>query len=99
MGVEGRQDNQSFTVNYADGTSATFMQSLSDWSGGGRLRGESIAARTAYRVVADGSKDGNPFNLFAYSFPLDGHKAITSVTLPGNRNVVVLAATLVPAER
>jgi alpha-mannosidase len=99
VGVEGRQDNQSFTVNYADGTSATFMQSLSDWSGGGRLRGESIAARTAYRVVADGSKDGNPFNLFAYSFPLDGHKAITSVTLPGNRNVVVLAATLVPAER
>jgi alpha-mannosidase len=99
VGVEGRQDNQIFTVTYADGTSATFTQSLSDWSGGGHLHGESVAARMPYRVIADGSRDGNPFNLFAYSFPLDGHKGVSSVSLPGNRNVVVLAATLVPAER
>ncbi|HEY1759460.1 MAG TPA: hypothetical protein VGG72_29070 [Bryobacteraceae bacterium] len=86
-------------MTYADGTSATFTQSLSDWSGGGHLHGESVAARMPYRVIADGSRDGNPFNLFAYSFPLDGHKGVSSVSLPGNRNVVVLAATLVPAER
>ncbi|HEX4008325.1 MAG TPA: glycoside hydrolase family 38 C-terminal domain-containing protein [Acidobacteriaceae bacterium] len=97
-GVEGRQDNQSFTVNYADGTSSSFVQSLSDWSGGGHLPGESVAVHAPYRVGADGSTDGNPFNIFAYSFPLDIHKEVRSFTLPANRNVVVLAATLVPAQ-
>lgn len=98
LGVEGTQTDQAFTVNYADGTSSSFVQSLSDWSGGGHLHGESIAVRTPYRLVADGSKDGNPFNVFAYSFALDGRKEVRSVTLPSNRDVVVLAATLVPAQ-
>jgi hypothetical protein len=97
LGVEGRQDNQSFTVHYADDTSSSFIQSLSDWSAGGDLPGESIAAHTTYRLTEDGSKDGNPFNVFAYSFPLDNEKELRSVTLPGNRDVVILAVTLVPA--
>lgn len=97
LGVEGRQDNQVFTVHYADGTSSSLVQSVSDWSSGGDIPGESIAVHTAYRLAADGGKDGNPFNVFAYSFPLDSQKEVRSVTLPGNRNVLVLAATLVPA--
>ena len=30
-GVNGNQANQTFTVNYSDGTSTSFTQSLSDW--------------------------------------------------------------------
>ena len=30
-GVEGSQKSQTFTVAYADGTSSTFTQNLSDW--------------------------------------------------------------------
>ena len=31
LGVNGNQQSQTFTVNYTDGTSKTFTQSLSDW--------------------------------------------------------------------
>jgi alpha-mannosidase len=94
--VEGNQNNQIFTVNYSDGTSASFTQTLSDWSGDGSAHGESTAAHVPYRLAGDGSIDANPFNLYAYSFSLDPAKQIRSITLPENRNVVVFGITLVP---
>jgi alpha-mannosidase len=96
--VEGNQDNQIFTVNYADGSTSSFTQTFSDWSGGGDVRGESLAVHLPYRVAGDGSTDSNPFNLFAYTFSLDPTKQVRSVTLPENRNVAVFAMTLVPQE-
>jgi alpha-mannosidase len=97
--VNGTQETQAFTVNYADGTSSSFTQSLSDWAGSANLPGESPAARMPYRLVADGSTDANPFIASAYTFTLDAHKEVRSVTLPANRNVLVLAMTLVSAEK
>jgi len=97
-GVEGTQRNQSFTVNYADGTSSTFSQSVSDWSSAAERKGEQLAVEMPYRLGSDGEKDGNPFHLFAYSFALDSGKQVKSVALPNNRNVVVLAMTLVPGK-
>lgn len=94
--VEGTQEMQTFTVNYTDGTSSSFTQSMSDWAGSSDLKGESVAVQMPYRVTGDGEKDGNPFNAFAYSFSLDNSKTVKSVSLPRNRNVVVLAMTLVP---
>jgi len=94
--VEGNQDHQIFTVNYSDGTSASFTQTLSDWSGVGHVRGETLAVRVPYRLAGDGSQDSNPFHLFAYSFSLDPTKQVRNVTLPENRNVAVFAITLVP---
>ena len=94
--VEGNQGNQIFTVNYSDGTSASFTQTLSDWSGDGSAHGESTAAHVPYRLAGDGSIDANPFNLYAYSFSLNPAKQIRSITLPENRNVVVFGITLVP---
>jgi flagellar assembly factor FliW len=46
--------------------------------------------------MGNGEKDSNPFNAFAYSFSLDNSKTVRSVSLTSNRNVVVLAMTLVP---
>lgn len=34
------------------------------------------------------------FNVYLYTFPLKAGKTVKSLTLPGNRYVVVLAATL-----
>ena len=96
--VEGNQAGQAFVVNYADGTSATFNQSLHDWTETGNYRGESIAAELPYRATADGSEDGGPFYTRAYSFALDNGKTVRNISLPANRNVVVLAITLVPAK-
>ena len=95
-GLEEAQARQVFTVNYTDGTSASFTQTLSDWSGGRNVRGETVAVRVPYRVAGDGSQDSNPFHLYAYSFSLDPAKQVRSVTLPENRNVAVFAITLVP---
>jgi hypothetical protein len=66
VGVEGNQEQQIFTVNYTDGTSSSFTQSLSDWAERGRFKGESVAAEMPYRLTAEGSKDANAFYAHAY---------------------------------
>jgi hypothetical protein len=97
LGVEGDQEMQAFTINYADGTSSSFTRSLSDWAEARDFPGESVAVRMPYRLVSDGSTDDSPFNACAFSFSLDKDKKVRSISLPSNRNVVVLAITLVPA--
>jgi len=97
VALNGSQEMQNFIVNYADGTSSPFTQSLSDWSETGNAKGESVAAEMTHRVTGDGGKDANPFYTHAYSFPLDPGKAVQSISLPANRDVVVLGITLVPA--
>ena len=70
LAVEGNQKMQTFTVDYTDGTSSSFTQSLSDWARAGTYP-EKRSPWMPYRVAGDGSKDGNPFNLCAYSFALE----------------------------
>jgi alpha-mannosidase len=98
VGVNGSQEMQNFTIQYADGTLASFTQTLSDWSDAGGAQGESLAGEMAYRNASDGSKDANPFYTHAYIFPLEPGKAVQSISLPANRDVVVLGITLVPAD-
>jgi hypothetical protein len=97
VAVEGNQERQTFIVNYADSTSSSFTQSLTDWAGRGNASGESVAAEMPYRLAADGSKDANAFYTHAYSFALDSGKVAKSVSLPANANVLLLAATLAPS--
>lgn len=96
-GVEGSQKSQTFTVAYADGTSSTFTQSVSDWYSQGSFSGETMAVTVPYRLTGDGDTDDGTFHVFGYSFDLDTSKVVRSVALPRNRNVVVLAMTLVPS--
>ena len=97
VGVNGHQELQTFTVTYADGTSSTFTQSVSDWASPQSFIGESVAVTMPYRITADGSRDGRNFYLFAYSFDLDNNKEVRSLSLPMNREALIFAATLVPA--
>ena len=60
------------------------------------IPGESEAVAMAYRNFDDGTKDKRIFNLYAYRFALDSSKSVQSVTLPNNKNVVVLAGTVAP---
>jgi hypothetical protein len=97
-GIEGPVLNQNITVTYADGSNNTFTQNFSDWcscgTNPGEQPGESIAVMMPYRISSSGTQDDRPFYLYAYSFALNRAKAVQSLTLPNNRNVVVLAATL-----
>ena len=97
-GVGGSQTSQTFKVAYADGTSSTFTQSLSDWYSPATFKGESTAASVPYRLSGDGETDDGTFHVFGYSFDLDSNKPVRSITLPNNRGVVVLAMALVPLE-
>ena len=90
-GVDGNQPNQTFTVKYSDGTSTSFVQSLSDWYSPQGYSGESQVLAMPYRINSNGSIDGRTFYLYGYSFTLNPAKTAVSLTLPPNRNVVVLA--------
>ena len=90
--VNGDQPNQTFVVTYTDGTTTSFTQSLSDWwSGPQSYAGESEVSTMAYRIAPSGATSTGPVYLYGYSFAINSAKTVQSITLPDNRNVVVLA--------
>jgi hypothetical protein len=93
-GINGDQTAQPLIVTYTDHSTAQVTQSFSDWFSPSNNTGESEAVAMPYRDEATGGKDNRPFNLYAYTIVLDRTKKVQSLTLPNNRNVVVLAATL-----
>ena len=95
LGVNGDQESQVFQLTYADGTSSSFTQSLSDWYTPEKFPGESEAVHLPYRLTGSGSRDEREFHVYGYSFPLDDKKTVRTFTLPQNPHVVVLAITLV----
>ncbi len=94
-GINGRQPDQALTITYTDGTSTKLTQSFADWYGAALNANETEAVAMPYRLAADGASAGTtPFNAYGYTIPLDPNKVPASLTLPSNRNVVLLAATL-----
>jgi subtilase family serine protease len=93
-GVNGSQVAQVFKVTYTDGTSSIFTQNLSDWFTAQTFSGETKAMTMLYRDNGQGQRDNRTFYLYEYKFVLNASKTVASITLPNNRNVVVLAATL-----
>jgi hypothetical protein len=89
--VNGAQKNQTFIVTYTDGTTSSFTQSLSDWFAPQNFTGESQVAKMAYRIGPTGTRQNGPWYLYGYSFTVNSAKTVQSITLPKNRNVVVLA--------
>jgi hypothetical protein len=88
-GVRGNQPNQTFLVTYTDGTTTSFTQSLSDWHTPQNYAGESPALAMAYRLTPSGASDNR-------TFTLNSGKTVKSLTLPNNRDVVVLSIDLTP---
>jgi hypothetical protein len=96
-GVEGSQTAQVLTVQYTDGTTTRIVQSFSDWFDTVGYPRQSEGVVMAYRNFDNGTKDERTFSLYAYRFSLDAAKVVQSITLPNDPDVVVLAATLLPA--
>jgi hypothetical protein len=93
-GVHGNQVGQKFVVTYTDGTTTTLTQSLSDWFTPQNYAGEAKAVTMAYRLTATGAQSAGPCYLYGYALAINSAKTVKSVTLPANRNVVVVSATL-----
>ena len=94
--VNGNQPHQTFVVTYTDGTTSSFTQSVSDWFTPQNYAGESKALKMAYRIAPSGATSAGPVYLYGYSFALNSAKTVQSLTLPNNRNVVVLAVDVSP---
>jgi hypothetical protein len=90
--------SQTITVTYTDNTTSAFTQGFSDWCGcstnPGKQSGETFGVTMPYRDLSTGAQDDRPFNLYGYTFVLNSAKTVKSLTLPNNRDIVVLAATL-----
>ena len=95
-GVGGNRTSQSFVVNYSDGTTSTFTQSLSDWCTPQNYSGESKAVTMSYRNRYNGTSQTLTCNLYGYTFSINSAKTVSSIRLPNNSKVRVLAFTLVP---
>jgi hypothetical protein len=93
-GVNGPQLGQTFTVNYTDGSSDTITLDMSDWQNRQGYADESVAASLAYFDAADGSSRYVENYLYQYRFTLNNQKTVSSITLPGNGNVMLLAMNL-----
>ena len=95
FGVNGDQESQVFELTYADGTSSSFTQSISDWYTPQNFPGESQAILLPYRLTGSGNRDEREFHVYGYTFSLDEKRKARTLTLPQNPQVVVLALTLV----
>ncbi len=93
-GIEGNQSAQPITITYTDNSTTQISQSCSDWYTPSTNPGESEAVAMPYRDQYTGAADNRPFNLYGYILILNSTKTVQSVTLPNDRDVVVLAATL-----
>ncbi len=93
-GLNGIQLGQRLTVTYTDGTEKTFTQSFSDWFQGGLQVNEAVGVATAHATYVDGTVDGQQFTVYGYTLVLDSSKTVKSLTLPVNRNLVLLAGSL-----
>ena len=94
-GIDGNQTSQAITVTYTDGTTSTFSQSFSDWFSPNPNGNETEAVAMPYRIYGSGTKDNRPFNVYGYTLLLDPTRTLKSFTLPNNRALIILAATLV----
>jgi hypothetical protein len=95
--VNGNQASQSFLVTYTDSSTANFVQGLSDWFTPQNYAGEFKAIPMGYRNSSNGSSsENNSLYLYGYSFALNSAKAVQSVRLPSNANVIVTALSAVP---
>ena len=95
VGVQGNQLDQTFTVAYTDGTVATLTQSFSDWFTPQGYPGEAVAAATTYRNTSTGGTDNRTFDVYRYTINLDSTKTVSSLRLPDDIHVRLLAITLV----
>jgi hypothetical protein len=96
-GVNGNQLSQSFTVTYTDLSTATFVQSFSDWFGPQNYAGETKAIPMGYRNSSNGtSSENNSLYLYGYTFALDPARTIASLQLPSDANVIIAAVSAVP---
>jgi FG-GAP-like repeat/Bacterial Ig-like domain (group 3) len=86
---------QPFTLTYSTGGAQTanlFMSSWTQSSAGYKgLADETVIAAPTYKNMGNGTSVAGNFYLYGYVINVDASRTLTSVTLPQNNNVVIMA--------
>src|SRR4029077_14122150 len=84
-----------FIVTYTDSTSQTFTQSMSNF-GAGPPQG--YAGETTVLTMPDKILNGvlhaGSYKVYGYTFALDSSRTVTSLTMPDNPDVFILAVNV-----
>jgi hypothetical protein len=85
----------NITVNFTDGTSATWTQTFSDWEVTPSTfpTGE-VLVNAGTQILQDGNESGNTANVYGYSYAIPDGKTVQSVQLPDNKAVGILGISL-----
>jgi hypothetical protein len=94
--VEGRNNGNApgaaFILNYSTGRAVTQTVDMSSWT---RNRGsygdETVVATTDHANTQGGGSNPGTYKLYGYQITADPARTLVSVTLPNDRNVVIMA--------
>jgi hypothetical protein len=85
------QINQPFVLNYSTGNPVTQTLNMSSWAESAGYAGETIVATTPYENTQAGGENAGTYDLYGYQIPVDPTRTLVSISVPNNRNVVILA--------
>jgi hypothetical protein len=89
------QTKQPFILNYSTGSAVTETLDISSWVQSAGYADETIVAATPYANTQGGGQTpapaGGAFNLYGYQLTADPTRTLVSVSVPNNRNVVIMA--------
>src|ERR1700678_3573298 len=88
------QPSQPFIITYTDGTTTTVDISLSSWKNFLDFPGGTPLLATDYFDTGTGGRTSGFVTLSGYTIPLNSAKTVQSITLPNNRDVVIVAMSL-----
>jgi streptogramin lyase len=92
--ANGSQENQQFTLHFSDGSQETWTQSLSDWCSYESFEGQTVLSTQSNWVDQVGNVRSQTNRVYGYAYQLPAGKTLTSITLPNNHNVGILAIAL-----
>ena len=89
----GNAPNAPFILTYAgSGKPVTVTVNMSSWTRkNGSYGGETVVATTDHANTQGGGSVSGTHRLYGYQIPADPTRTLVSVTLPNNRNVVIMA--------
>jgi len=89
------QTAQPFILTYTTGSPVTETLDMSSWAQSAGYADETIVAATPYANTQAGGRvnapAGGAFNLYGYQLTADPTRTLVSVSVPNNRNVVIMA--------
>ena len=89
--VNGSQPSQTFTIHYTNGTTSTVTQSISDWGASQGYSGETKVVTLPYTNTSTGGENTGGGFVYGYTLPVTSSLTVSSVTIPANSHVIVLA--------